>query len=202
MWASKRRRNYKEGYRPMAKQPTHFKNKQPFEIEVTLGDFKAVPNGKKRIDLYLLVPFSRIACRALGVMMDYYVDIIEPDRGAPRKPLPDGMRVKIANWTAKAGKPKQGGFADKQIVIKCEGDFSQTFADGLFQIAEATPSTLLILQTDLQLPLSVEEEDGGEEEDDPQTTIPGTEAPAKKKRGAQRKPRAKKSEDGGGEDGE
>lgn len=186
----------------MSKSPTHFKNKQPFEIEVTLGDFKAVSNGKKRIDLYLLVPFSRIACRALGVMMDYYVDIIEPDRGAPRKPLPEGMRVKIANWTAKAGKPKQGGFADKQIVIKCEGDFSQAFADGLFQIAEATPSTLLILQTDLQLPLSVEEDDG-DEEDDPQTTIPGTEAPAKKKRGGQRKPKPKpatQDEDGGGDD--
>lgn len=121
-------------------------------VEGTLGDFKAVPGKNKRIDLLVVVPFTRGTCEELAQMMDYKVRLREPNRGTLRPELGE-IIGEIVDWKVKNGAKLQNGARAKGIVVKLVLDFSQAVNDGLFQIAEASPSTVELEQTQIELEL-------------------------------------------------
>lgn len=126
-------------------------------LEATLGDYKNVPGAKRRTDLIVFAQFTRTNCAALSVMMDYTIRIEEPDRGAPRPEFPL-IHGRIDSWKVSRGAKKQNGIQTKEIQIKLELDFGQLINDGLFQIAEANPATLILQQTQMEIELQPEDD--------------------------------------------
>lgn len=139
-------------------------------LEAQLGDWKNIPNAKKRIDLNLLVEFTHENVNVLADMVDFVCRIEEPGRGVPgRAPLPL-LQGEVIDWKVTKGGAKQGGFRDKEIKIKMELDFSAEISKGLFQIAEASPPTLILQMT--QQPLQLTSAPPGKSK---QMAIPGEE---------------------------
>ncbi len=141
----------------MAKKPKDDEtNTGPHSVECVLGDYKNVPGAQRRTDLIVSAPFTRVNCAALSVMMDYTIRIEEPDRGTPRPELPL-IHGKIESWKVSRGAKKQNGIQTKEIQIKMGLDFGQLINDGLFQIAEVNPPTLILQQTQMEIELQPED---------------------------------------------
>lgn len=148
----------------MAKKPQ--KDATDNWVEAQLGDFKNVPGAKKRTDVKLTIPYTRANVAALAVMIDYVCKIEEPNRGTLRAELPE-MHAEIVSVKMTQGAKKQNGIRTKEIQVSLELEFGQAINDGLFQIAEANPATLILSQTQQELQLTPQEgEDGGDGEGD------------------------------------
>ena len=137
-----------------------FPNKQPYHVEGVLGPYRVTGGDNRRIVCTVTVPFTRTADTAVGVMIDYYVDLTEADRGVDRPALPDGMRFEIDKKAVTHGRKKQSGVTPKEMVLTIECAFSRAVLDGLCTIAEASPSTMILHQTENELPLNAPDEDG------------------------------------------
>ena len=113
-------------------------------VLLVLGMYRVVPGKRKRIELIGECQNTRTNKTKLGKIEDSYCDLIEPERGAARKPLV-GIRGKIQKWDSVPGKRRH-------CTVRIEFDNTRSIREALDQIHECEPPTVFIVQTDQTLP--------------------------------------------------